>query len=272
MITKTDRFESISAFAAHIDSVQRAPVKHAEHSKNNGATPAWDMGAGFAGALTMGLNGGLWDEGAAQLQSVDVTGAVDTMADTIAPAIIYDVTGGAVDISAYMSDDPECFFRLDDEVQQAPIIKIGVCAVPCANIESHELMNQGRAIMALVDALELQGYSTELTALIPFKKREATYLVEVVVKAAGAPWDASSVAFALAHPAFSRRLGFKALEVQPNYSYITAEGYGRGDIDAPVEYDIYFDYLTSNSIVSTPDGALEYVKETARGQCPSLGL
>jgi hypothetical protein len=264
-------FDSIAQFARFVDSVKNKPVEYAEASKKEGRGEGWDLNTDFNEALEIGLNGGLWPEGAKELQSVDITSASESLASIITPAMVNDVTGGAVDIGAYLSDDPECFFRLDEEEQVKPIIRIGVCSVPRCDITSHQLINQGRAIMALIDALEMQGYSTELEALIPFIDNKGRgYIAEIDVKQAGHPWDASSVAYALAHPAFSRRLGFKALEVNERFARITTESYGRGEIPKPEKFDIYFNYLTEKREVVPPENALSYVTDIAKKQAPQL--
>lgn len=271
------RYESISDFAAYCGSIVNysptghdcdAPTGCASHSSRS---HSWDYGQSFDAALDMGLSGGNWDEGAQQLQAVSIDSLAHGMADVIEPAIVHDVHGGGLDIGEYLADNPECFFRLDEIEQPKPIVRIGVCTVPCANIEAHQLINHGRAIIALVEALELQQYSVELTGMfIAAGNHKRTYIAETVVKQAGQPWDAASVAYALCHPAYSRRLGFAALEADDDCHHYTGEGYGDGRIKAPEGYDLYFRYLDRPSAVNTPEAAQQYVTDIVTQQQPDL--
>ena len=272
MKTYIRNYPSISAFARHVESLG----DDRQHGANNSSTSdngyKWTMGQTLPEALEMGLSGGNWEQGARDLQKVDIDTMAHGIADVIEPAIIHGVTGGALDIGEYLANNPECWMLLEETEQAKPIVRVGACVVPSASVTAAELMNRGRAIIALVEALELQQYSVELVALWCTKHRndKITYISETVVKQAGEPWIPSSVAYAFAHTGFSRRLGFRALESDADCYTITNVGYGRGDIEAPKGYDLYFPYLSDGDRTATPDMALEYILSQATKQQPNL--
>jgi len=268
MATYIRKYDSICQFAQYIDSLPEE--SRGKDTSKRRVDKGWDMGVSFKQALNVALDGGNWQEGAEQLQSVSIDKAAHELAEVIEPAIIHDVCGGGLDIGEYLADSPECFFRLEDVEVVRPIVKIGVCNVPCANIEAHQMMNHGRAIIALVEALELQGYSVELSALFISRASGDVFISDTAIKQAGEPWSAASVAYALAHPAFPRRLGFRELEEDKDCYKMTWQGYGDGRIEKPEGYDLYFKYLDTPYNVDTPADALEYVKEIATKQQPQL--
>lgn len=271
--TYVTKHESIAAFSRYLDEAGTARrYDSAMSSINTPASHKWSMGVDYYEALQMGLAGGLWDAGAKQLQAVSIDKAAQSIADIVEPAIINDVTGGGIDMGEYLNDSPECFFRLEEEEHPRPIVSLGVCTVPCANIPAHGLMNHGRAIIALVEALELEQYSVELVSMfIAHDDQSGTiFREEVTIKKAGEPWNPSTVAFALAHPAFSRRLGFRGLELDKDCAFISNRSYGDGRISKPGNYDLYFGYLDKPQEVDTPEKALNYVTKRVKAQQPEL--
>jgi len=266
---ETEHFDSITALYAHL-----LPTMDKKGLYGNSSVKpprwGWDLNTDLDQTMDMARKGGYWPEGAAELQSVDISEAAQTMAHGILPVIVNDVVGGTIDVSEYLQGGPECFLRVEDEPGHIrPIVRIGVCVIASADVKAHVMMNRGRAILALVDALELQGYSAELTAMFVALHNGLTYFCNTVLKQAGAHWDPSSVAFGLAHPAFARRLGFRALEFNATAQHISRGGYGSGRINKPKEYELYFGYLTDNDN-DTPERALESVNAELAKQAPDL--
>jgi len=262
-----ERFDSITAFAAHLAPHTGREGKYGNSSEETRAT-SWALGMDWSQALTMAKRGGDWPEGAAELQSIDTAAATKDMATMIAPELVNDVVGGAIDVPEYLIGAPECFLRMDEEAEQPrSMIRLAACVGATADTSGHHMLNRGRAILAAVDAYELQGYTVELTAfMVCHRKGRMLYTAEIVLKQAGIPWDSSSVAFGLAHPAFSRRLGFKALEIHPDAAWLSAESYGNGNMEKPEGFDIYFNYVTSGRGFTSPDEAIDTVKRTIREQ------
>ena len=265
-------FGSITEMARFISDNEGSENTH-RSSKSSRASKQWSMGISYDEALTMARNGGHWPAGAEQLQSVSVPDAASTLADMIAPEIINDVTGGAVDIGAYLSDDPECFLRVDDEQEQVrPVIRIAVELAVAGRIPAVDTMNRGRAVLAMVEALELQGHSTELVGTFITYEGDIRYECHTVCKQAGEPWNPSAVAFMLAHPAFSRRLGFRMVELHDEARFMSEDYYGNGshNISSLDGFNLYVPYLYRDGLCDTPANALKYIERVAREQAPDL--
>ena len=262
-----ERFDSITAFAAHLAPHTGRGGKHGNESEDT-KHPSWALGVDWSQALTMAQRGGDWPEGAAELQSIDMTAATKDMASMIAPELVNDVVGGAIDVPEYLIGAPECFLRMDEEAEQPrSMIRLAACIDASGSTSGYHMLNRGRAILAAVDAYELQGYTVELTAfVVSNRKGRMLYTAEIVLKQAGIPWDASSVAFGLAHPAFSRRLGFKALEIHPDAGWLSDDGYGHGKMEKPEGFDIYFEYVIDGRGFRSPDEAIATVKRTIKSQ------
>ena len=92
---------------------------------------------------------------------------------------------------------------------------------------------------------------------------KAQHASEVLLKAAGEQWNPASVAFAICHPAFSRRLGFRVLESDEYTVHLTHRGYG-GDYGVDREtsdFDVWFKYETDNEPWRTIERAVESARE-----------
>jgi len=272
----TENYASVSALARYCAGTKDGDQHYELQSVNHPLEPRWCLNTPYSKALDMAQHGGQWPEGARDLQSVNIDEQAHTIAKGIQPTMVNDVVGGALDIPEYLQGaSPEVFMRMNDDEQQAkPVVRVGVCIIASANVDANTMMNRSRAVLALLDALELQGYSTELDAIwigaggCP----KVNFQANIRVKNAGQPWDASSAAFALAHPAVARRLGFRLMEFNDAASRVTESGYGNGHVDPPAGYDLYFPYLSDNDKNATPEKSLKYVTQQVKQQKPDLTL
>lgn len=270
------QFESISAFAQCVHDLERDGIQGGEQSgtasKKKERADWCDM-TNLDAAIQIGLAGGYWQKGADDLQSVEISqGAQDAV--VLKPAYELAAVGGCVDVGEYLAGNPECMLGLVDDEQATPVINITYISTVMCGITSRQKLNYGRAILALVESLERQGYSVELTAKLGFTDPDGAGMIgaeaDVTVKQAGEQWNASAVAFSIAHPAFSRRLGFRYAEAQPSAEKVTAGGYGQGHGVYPPQDGIFLPYLMDKGAVSTPDAALNYVVELTKQQKPEL--
>lgn len=262
------RFKSISAFGDYVHTLEEnntlgRPLEYAPSKK--APEQAWDYGTDFNTALTMTRNGGAWFEGAEELAKVDLSNA-PTSEYTIRPYYDLAAVGGCVDIGEYLAGSPECMQGYNDDQPTAPVIVVRYIAPVACTVTADQLFNYGRAMLALIDSLETQGYSVELTALYPCMLRGDGALAEIVVKQAGEDWNAGSIAYAMAHPAFARRIGFRFAEAfEETYnarkrSY-TLDGYSEHDSET-----IFFGYMSIPASINTPDKAYQHVLRTAKEQ------
>ena len=270
---QTQRFDSITAYGTAVRALgtQRHPKAGRASEKSRHAD--WDNGHSFDDAVKCACAGGYWPEGAQALQSVNIHDLLNTAEFTVQSAIELAVTGGAVDVGEYLANSPECFYRVEETEPAKPVLKLGVLVAPAARITARQQMNRGRAIMALVEALEMTGYAVELCASYLSAKQGKALRIDVCIKQAGEPWSAGTVAYALAHTAFTRRLGFRMAEAHPDKGWIATGSYGSGHSIKeykPDDMDLYFGYLTDAKTVQTPQTALNSVMREAKQQRPEL--
>ena len=116
----------------------------------------------------------------------------------------------------------------------------------------------------MLDQLSREGYSIELTALWRNSKYSKTASVETVIKHGCDHWSPESVAFALCHAAFQRRLCWRVAEsMDKSAAIITGQNYGNG-VDADYsEFDIHFGYVTKPYHFENIDKAVENIKTEA---------
>ena len=178
--------------------------------------------------------------------------------------------GGAVDIGAYLDDDEECFYRPEEVMQPQPMLKVCVVTGAPASFDAEELINRGRAILAVLDALEKRGYSIQLdielgfyTASIPGPQAFIT------LKQSGEQWNAASVAYAIAHPAFDRRLGFRFAESADQIEVTTSGSYGAPHLREHERYDLYFPFPRKERYY-TPEESIETIVSQIKAQQPEL--
>ena len=163
------------------------------------------------------------------------------------------------------------FKHSDVEGAGKPVISIGLSMITSAGCDGEDRFNQGAAVLAAIEELEMRGYRCELVSTYrtgPSNSRPMNTWanLEVMLKQANEPFNPVAVAFALAHPAWLRRLGFKAMETQPEWSDVTRSCYG--DASGGPEWDASmaedFDIVIPNifgSGYSTMDKAFKKVTE-----------
>ena len=149
------------------------------------------------------------------------------------------VSGYAVDIGAYLSNCPECFYRreLSKPVAKAPVVRIVVSLSFSASVHPEIIVKRGAMICAMADAVEQAGYSVEIIANDSAEYRGVTSEMNVVVKQSTRALNVASLAFCLAHPAMLRWLFFSAEERTGWADYAYAYGY---PIDASEPGEVYF--------------------------------
>jgi hypothetical protein len=179
----------------------------------------WTLGLDFKDSIKMAHAG--WAKGMEKAESI-ASPIVDKITGQIERSnVVYDVEGEAIDIGAYLSNDPECFMRMENETVTSPcnspkLVSI-VCNVsPSAAVNAESIVNKGAHVMALVRTLEFAGHRVEVS-IVPwafsanYQGRPVAGTV-VTIKQFDEPLDPALTIFALAHPAVSRRFGFLTLE------------------------------------------------------------
>lgn len=122
--------------------------------------------------------------------------------------IQYDVVGDCWDMGRVVSGMPEsAMYWEDTEVLQehGKLIHIIVNTTVSSGINEKHIRARGSAILAMVEALETAGKRVSITMV--FTEGDSGAHVEVPIKQLDEQIQDDLVAFAVAHPAFSRRFG-----------------------------------------------------------------
>lgn len=124
------------------------------------------------------------------------------------PQIAYDVTGDCWDIGRLVAGDPEPAMYWTpgstDIHGHGKCIKIIVNTATSAVISESIMRLRGANVLAVIDALEAVGYTTEIWAIF---SENSGHDIRVRVKDQGEQIGDDIISFAVAHPSFSRRFG-----------------------------------------------------------------
>ena len=143
--------------------------------------------------------------------------AIETEIDLPKWEPTWDVSGGSVDVGAFLSGVPECMI----EYPINPVASIGRVVTICTSVsasgavDGEELIKRGTMITALAMLLETLGYNTEIWADMSASGGGYKLHERVLVKSANDMIDASRVAFAVANPSFLRVLAFASMHNLP---------------------------------------------------------
>lgn len=189
-----------------------------QSSLSTGRGDAWDLGVGLDGALRLAETG--WSEGAKNLS--DKLAAHMPERDHV-DSWRYDVAGELPDIGRFLVGDPSCMKRHGHPKGHKPIISILVNLCCSGGVPASHYANYGAALCSVIDQLENSGRRVELSvAWISEFYGDARFSGGWTVKHAEDALDLAAVAFSLAHPAASRRIGFAMVErtrIRPSMSY-----------------------------------------------------
>lgn len=187
----------------------------------------------FQEAIDLAING--WPEGAAKIsQIISEHAARNTYA--VLPKQPYDVMGHYPSVPRFVAGAPDCMIseNEDGENKREKIVRLHANTSYLGNVSEEKVFNYGAAFCIVVDQLEQLGMRVEISCY--FSERGTNkhyYLLEVPIKAAQHQADINTMAFAFAHPAFFRRLGFAAMEMRDDvyadgdkFERIFSYGYG----------------------------------------------
>lgn len=147
----------------------------------------------------------------------------------------FDVTGSVPDVDRFLLGEPENMvqFQQEDSVGHGKIVKIYVNSSASCGVSAETMFVRGAAVVALVDALENLGFSCEVETADAVAGQwtgdEEILQYHVMLKRAGGALDLDRLAFALAQPAWFRRLVFSAMEKEPEdirRTFSVGRGYG----------------------------------------------
>lgn len=163
-----------------------------------------------------------WPEGSQKarklLSKVDMPLIEDTHSATY-----HDVSGAYVDVGQFVEGVPECMvdFRADTRKARFAHIVVGGCF--SAGYTADTIMERGVCIAALIDALESAGVRCSVELIT---RHGIDWETSVRLKETTDALNLDTLAFAIAHPACFRRLGFAVCERETEATRIK-HGFGK---------------------------------------------
>jgi hypothetical protein len=185
-------------------------------------TPArhdWDLGVGYDGAKQLVRTG--WSEGAKDLSDKLEAHMPARDKET---SWRYDVAGELPDIGRFLAGDPSCMKRHGHPKGHRPVISLAVNIAVNASVSATSMANYGAAMVAVIDKLEHSGRRVDLSVIMVAVQGTRRNVIGWRVKKAEDPLDLAAVAFAIAHPAALRRIGFAMYEHSDSPTWV---GYGQ---------------------------------------------
>lgn len=210
-----------------------------------------DGGETLEGSLKLARKG--WDKGRSDVRAIANLLTIDVER----PAIGYDVVGDTWDMGKVINGEPECAMLWVHEEKEKPIISVCVNTTVSAYINESLIRTRGAAILALIEAIELTGRRVELTCIFSEGPNNGwrggkPWDIRVTIKHADEPAQDDMIAFAVAHPAFSRRFGHG----------VTGQGiYPGSPAGIEDEYDIYIpEMMMGKGPWGDKEKTLEWIK------------
>jgi hypothetical protein len=235
----------------------------------------------LADAVTQTVSG--WDEPFERIESIrenvrERIGYIDTKVMRFDNAMY----GQFLDADTYMTGDPNCMLQVfeDDSKRAQRFVRILVDTSYSSYVSPKDIETRGGAIVALCDALNTCGYSTEVWAAANIRGYEngAVLAILVPVQLQNSPWDVRSASFPLANGDHLRRNVFAVMEqLSPAERKVFDVGGGYG-IPLPSSKGGLSDlYCGGADIICTNDmGEIKHItKDPVKwvlNQCKNLGV
>lgn len=194
-------FSSLYELIKHVAAIDPARIGHARGRgwENRYSERKWFGTADMNEALKLARDG--WKEGLDGLTELEIPQAER-------PRRSRAVSGGNVNIGRMLSGDPRHMNRRAKQPGQRTIT-LFVETFMSAAIDPDNAIIRARLVAAMADALERQGYSCEIVAVLTTSSyRSVGHQAAVTLKASGERLNLLDVIFALGHPSFFRRLLF----------------------------------------------------------------
>lgn len=134
----------------------------------------------------------------------------NTVSHGIGTDYVLDTSGDAVDVSRFLSGDPECFY-CRAEADAAPIVKIGIGVQASFFQDPERLRTRAMKLFGFIRALQMRGYSIELVVYEAVREawaNGATWVGAIQVMKAGDNLDPAIAAFLCTSPMTLRRVFF----------------------------------------------------------------
>ena len=230
--------EQTFTWAEWLDSFKVKPKDYRPgcHASISSGNDSFTSFVTFDGAVKMAHEG--WPEGAERVRDI-ASRISEVLTSTIEQTnYVHGVVGHNLDVGAYMVGSPECFTSPETihiDLIGSRLVKVIVSAACNCDRSSSTYERRGAAIVAMIQAMELNGYTCEVWANYDSSDRHlrAQMYLSIKLKNYGDTLDLDRIAFALVHPSHFRRLVFAQMEkvIKKTYGSSHAEtAHETGDV------------------------------------------
>lgn len=189
---------------------------HAASHGNDAHYQEWSGSESFAAARKLSISG--WKDGADRCEEMAQKFIAENQIEARKLVHYQDVSGGSVDIGAYLSGEPECMHEYRIETRRDRIVTILSDCTTSSQVSAETMQTRGEAVYTAVRALQLSGYSVGVWLAFAIGEIGGSQIVhqfQVEIKPHNFQLDPAVVAFYLGHPSSFRRIMFRMIEEQP---------------------------------------------------------
>ncbi|QWT30644.1 hypothetical protein SEA_ROSE5_129 [Mycobacterium phage Rose5] len=219
-------FESFAEFVQYNQERVAAEVNKSIRTRNRAGDGVWHGSVKSVSEACELAAKGLPKDGvdALALASVKAKGMVQEIR-TPQYVNCMDTAGAYVDMGRFVTGEPECMvdYALQEDTAVQTVIPIVVNMAVVGGVRHEEIAKRGRAIVALIDAVQATGRSVELWADMSsngcdrgsFNGSDYMARFSIPLKRADQPTDAGMLMYAFTHASFFRVLGFNTRHTLP---------------------------------------------------------
>ena len=205
-----------------------------------------------------------WQEGRDKVQEMlDLQGLPEMPATIFRDMFEIDAAGFRPLVPLYCAGSPIHMLTWNQQpVVTDRVIRMRLSLALPGKVSTDTRISWGVATSMLVDALEIQGFSVELTGAFDCKHSRKQVHCYIMLKKAGQPLDLDTLISMVVHPGFERRVAFAFLERFDDYSEFSGT-YGRV-IDTPFPDGILIPAVQGN--IGTIANAVTEIKRIFKYQ------
>lgn len=260
--------ESLSEFMKQVNGNAPFAREGARNGHKKSTSMSWDLNTSFDGIIEILESG--WNEGSKKVVELSAQLGIENLVDQTQTILEPDFSGSILDVGEYINGNPEHFLEYTESEVPKQVVKICVPLTISGGENAQSLINRGVAMLALIDAIELTGVSTEVWMNVYIGIRgDGNLLTELKVKSSDEPFDVDKLACIIAHPAFFRRVYFSFVENMNEEivnNIVNGGGYGYPESYISEDYDILPPY--SPDLFRTKEDSLRWITQ----QCKKVGI
>ena len=264
------KFDSVGDLARHVDDLQRVNATRIYgDSSTDTHDPAFYGGWSMEESIDCGLAGGNWQAGADAMPALRIEHETLSGGELPSQFIVNDLQGFAPNVPAYLSGVPDDMFDIIEQDSGDKLLRVAVHVGRYSECDQKTILRRGAAIMSVLSQLALEGYSIELWAIWRNCNSEGSVSIETCVKHGNDHWSPESVAFALCHASFQRRLCWRVAEnLTGKGGAVTGTNYGNGLKAEFKDYDLSYGYVGGKVFdqMGSTQKTVDYIKNETLAQ------